>query len=97
LDDPTKRWKYDPADVDARARWADYQAAYADALTECSSPHAPWYVVPADRKWYRNWAVASLVCEEFADLRLGYPKPSFDVDAERERLRALGDPDGRAR
>jgi PPK2 family polyphosphate:nucleotide phosphotransferase len=51
LTDPTKHWKYDPGDVDARARWADYQAAYADALSRCGTEHAPWHVVPADRKW----------------------------------------------
>ena len=92
LDDPTKHWKVDERDLAERARWDDYQEAYRVALERCSTAEAAWYVVPADRKWYRNWAVAALVREEFADLRLGYPKPSFDVDAERDRLRALGDP-----
>lgn len=86
LDDPRKHWKYDPADVDARRRWDDYQAAYADALTRCGTPGAPWYVVPADRKWYRDWALARLLCEAFADLHLSYPRASFDVDRERRRL-----------
>ncbi|MEV1285888.1 PPK2 family polyphosphate kinase [Micromonospora sp. NPDC049679] len=86
LNDPTKRWKYDPADVDARARWDDYQAAYADALRRCGTLQAPWHVVPADRKWYRDWAVAHLLRETLAELRLSYPDADFDVARERTRL-----------
>jgi PPK2 family polyphosphate:nucleotide phosphotransferase len=59
LDDPAKHWKYNPGDLTERARWDDYQKAYEDALNRGSTPAAPWYVVPADRKWYRNWAVAT--------------------------------------
>jgi PPK2 family polyphosphate:nucleotide phosphotransferase len=88
LDDPTKHWKYNPDDLDERARWADYQAAYADALAKCSTDAAPWYVVPADRKWYRDWAVSQLLLEAFAGLDLEYPKGEFDEAAERERLNA---------
>ena len=73
LDDPTKHWKYNPGDVDERHRWPDYQAAYADALGRCSTGSAPWFVVPADRRWYRDWAVAHLLRETLADLRLTYP------------------------
>ncbi|MGW4497364.1 PPK2 family polyphosphate kinase [Micromonospora sp. NPDC004336] len=86
LSDPRKHWKYDPSDVDARARWADYQAAYAEALGRCGTEAAPWYVVPADRKWYRDWAVAHLLRETFDTLDLGYPPAGFDVRRERERL-----------
>ncbi|HYN96477.1 MAG TPA: PPK2 family polyphosphate kinase [Pilimelia sp.] len=75
LDDPTKRWKYNPADIDARARWGDYHEAYEAALGRCSTEHAPWFVVPADRKWYRNWAVAHLVRETLDGMRLAYPEP----------------------
>jgi PPK2 family polyphosphate:nucleotide phosphotransferase len=89
LDDPRRHWKYHPSDVDSRARWHDYQAAYADALARCGPPAAPWYLVPADRKWYRDWAVARLLQETFADLRLAYPPADFDI--ERERRRLLGD------
>lgn len=88
LDDPTKYWKYNPADVNERERWAQYQQAYADALTRCSTPVAPWYVVPADRKWYRNWAVAHLLKEALEGLDLAYPEPDFDVAGERRRLLA---------
>jgi PPK2 family polyphosphate:nucleotide phosphotransferase len=88
LDDPTKHWKYNPADVDERGYWSEYQKAYQDALSECSTDYSPWYVVPANRKWYRDWAVASLLREAFADLRLTYPEGDFDVAAERRRLAA---------
>ncbi|MEV2239022.1 PPK2 family polyphosphate kinase [Micromonospora sp. NPDC049891] len=86
LDDPTKHWKYHPSDVDARARWDDYQAAYAEVLARCGTDLAPWYVVPADRKWYRDWAVAHLLRETFDTLDLGYPPADFDIERERERL-----------
>jgi hypothetical protein len=73
----------------ARAKAADdYQGAYADALGRCCTDAAPWYVVPADRKWYRDRAVAQLLRETTADLRLEYPPPEFDVAAEKARLKA---------
>jgi PPK2 family polyphosphate:nucleotide phosphotransferase len=88
LADPAKQWKYNPGDVDERGRWDDYQAAYQDALTKCSTPENPWYVVPADRKWYRNWAVASLLREAMADVDPGYPAPEYDVATEQARVAA---------
>ncbi|GAA3343862.1 polyphosphate--nucleotide phosphotransferase [Amorphoplanes nipponensis] len=90
LDDPGKHWKYNPGDLAERARWDDYQQAYEDALNRCSTDAAPWYVVPADRKWYRNWAVATLLRDTFADLDPQYPEPDFDVAAERAKLLAAG-------
>lgn len=86
LDDPTKHWKYNPADVDNRVFWPAYQQAYQDALGRCSTDLAPWYVVPADRKWYRDWAVANLLLDAFAGLNLRYPPADFDPQAERTRL-----------
>ncbi len=88
LDDPSKHWKYNPGDLAERARWDDYQQAYEDAVNRCSTDAAPWYVVPADRKWYRNWAVATLMQRAFADVGPQYPKPDFDVRAERAKLLA---------
>ncbi|WP_238424568.1 PPK2 family polyphosphate kinase [Micromonospora parastrephiae] len=90
LTDPRKHWKYNPSDIEARARWDDYQAAYAEALSRCGTDAAPWFVVPADRKWYRDWAVAHLLRETFDTLDLGYPPADFDVAHERERLRSGG-------
>ena len=91
LDDPAKRWKYNPADLDARARWSDYQLAYTDALRRCGTDAAPWHVIPSDRKWYRNWAVATLLLETLRRLAPRFPPPDFDVEAERARL-ISGDP-----
>ena len=88
LEDPTKHWKYNPGDVDVRVRWDDYQAAYTDALERCSTQHAPWYVVPSDRKWYRNWAVAQLLAEHLRALDLTWPAADFDVEVEKVRVAA---------
>jgi PPK2 family polyphosphate:nucleotide phosphotransferase len=88
LDDPAKRWKYNPGDLDARAKWPAYQEAYAEAVRRTDTDASPWYVVPSDRKWYRNWAIAALLAETLADLDPQFPKPDFDVDAERARLAA---------
>jgi PPK2 family polyphosphate:nucleotide phosphotransferase len=88
LDDPTKRWKYNPGDVDVRLKWRAYMEAYADALRETDSDAAPWYVVPADRRWYRNWVVAGLLTETLAELDPQYPQPELDLDAERARIKA---------
>ena len=71
--DPRKRWKYRPEDLDARARWDDYQAAFAEMLERTGTHHAPWHVVPADRKWYRNWAVASILVATLEGLDLRFP------------------------
>jgi len=88
LDDSTKLWKFNPHDVDERASWADYQEAYAAALERCNNDTAPWYRVPADRKWYRDWAVANLLVEHLEDMKLTWPKPDFDSEEQRARLLA---------
>ncbi|MES9519677.1 PPK2 family polyphosphate kinase [Streptomyces capoamus] len=86
LDRPDKHWKFDPADIGERALWPAYQEAYELALERCAAPHAPWYLVPADRKWYRNWAVGRLLLEELRELDPRYPEADFDVAECRERL-----------
>ena len=88
LDDPTKHWKFNPRDVDERAFWGDYQEAYAAALERCNSDAAPWYRVPADRKWYRDWAIAKLLVEQLEDMKLAWPKADFEVEEQRARLLA---------
>ncbi|MBA2323996.1 MAG: polyphosphate kinase 2 family protein [Pseudonocardiales bacterium] len=88
LQDPTKRWKYDPADLDARRKWSQYHAAYAEALRRCDTEVAPWYIVPSDRKWYRNWAVARLLLETLTGLDPRYPTLSFDPRTELAALDA---------
>jgi PPK2 family polyphosphate:nucleotide phosphotransferase len=89
LDDPTKHWKYNPGDLEDRALWDDYMTAYADALERCNTDHAPWHVVPADRKWYRNWAITQLLIEQLEGLDLRWPEADFDVEEERRRLQAI--------
>jgi PPK2 family polyphosphate:nucleotide phosphotransferase len=87
LDDPAKHWKYNPGDLDERALWPAYRQAYEIALERTDTDRTPWYVVPADRKWYRNWAVARLLLETLTDLDPHPAPPDFDVEAERRRLR----------
>jgi PPK2 family polyphosphate:nucleotide phosphotransferase len=86
LDRPEKHWKFNEGDIVERARWDDYQAAYGTALERCNSEAAPWYVVPADHKTYRNWAVAELLRETLMELDPRYPQPDLDVEDLRARL-----------
>jgi PPK2 family polyphosphate:nucleotide phosphotransferase len=88
LDDPTKYWKYNPGDVDERGYWDAYQQAYSAALTQCNTQAAPWYVIPSDRKWYRNWAVAALLTQALETVDPAYPPPAFDVTTEKRRVLA---------
>jgi PPK2 family polyphosphate:nucleotide phosphotransferase len=87
LDDPTKRWKFNEGDLAERAHWDDYAVAYQDALAKCDTDDAPWYVVPADRKWYRNWAVQQLLLETLRELDPQYPKrEDLDIPALKRKL-----------
>jgi polyphosphate kinase 2 (PPK2 family) len=86
LTDETKRWKYNPADLKDRDYWSQYAAAYEDVLNKTNTDYAPWIIVPADHKWYRDWVVASAIVHGLQGLNMQYPKPNFDVDAE---LRAV--------
>jgi PPK2 family polyphosphate:nucleotide phosphotransferase len=79
LADPDKHWKFNEGDLAERKRWADYQEAYRIALERCSPAASPWYAVPADRKWYRNWAVGRLLLETVRDLDPRFPRPELDV------------------
>jgi PPK2 family polyphosphate:nucleotide phosphotransferase len=74
LDDPKKRWKFSKADIAERAFWADYQRAYEAALTRCNTPHAPWYIVPANHKWYRNMAISRILRTTLEEMNPQYPK-----------------------
>jgi polyphosphate kinase 2 (PPK2 family) len=86
LDDPTKYWKYNPADIDERGYWDSYQEAYSDAISTCNTAAAPWYVIPSDRKWYRNWAIASLLAQTLEKIDPAYPPADFDIETERRRI-----------
>jgi len=76
LEEPSKRWKFRPGDLAERDRWDDYQSAYQDALRKTSTNVAPWYVIPADHKWYRNWAVSCILVDTLDHLDPQYPEPS---------------------
>jgi PPK2 family polyphosphate:nucleotide phosphotransferase len=80
LDDPAKRWKFNRGDLVERERWDDYMAAYEEAIARTSTEQAPWYVIPADRKWFRNWAVSRVVIEALEAMDPRYPAPAEDLD-----------------
>jgi PPK2 family polyphosphate:nucleotide phosphotransferase len=76
IDEPKKNWKLSPADFAERKYWDDYMDAYTDALSRCSTKHAPWYIIPANEKWFRNLAVSSIIVEKLEDLDMKFPRPA---------------------
>lgn len=90
IDDPSRNWKFSMGDIEERQHWNDYMDAYSKVLTHCSSPHAPWYVIPADKKWFMRLAVSQIIIERLSELALRYPKLPADemarLDEARERL-----------
>jgi len=79
LADRRKHWKINPDDFRERAYWKRYMEAYSDAISRCSTPHAPWFIIPANKKWFRNLAVSKIVAETLEALKMKYPEPAFDV------------------
>jgi PPK2 family polyphosphate:nucleotide phosphotransferase len=79
LTDPTRYWKFSLKDVEERRHWPAYRKAYEDALTRCSTKWAPWYIIPANHKWYRNIAVARILVETLRTLNMKYPEPTIDL------------------
>jgi PPK2 family polyphosphate:nucleotide phosphotransferase len=86
LDRPDKHWKFNPSDIDERMRWDEYQDAYQVVFDRTSTPQAPWFVVPANRKWYARLAVQQLLIEALEDMHLAWPPADFDVAEQRRRL-----------
>jgi PPK2 family polyphosphate:nucleotide phosphotransferase len=85
LENPHKRWKFSPADLEHRKHWKKYQTAYEDLLSKCSKPHAPWFVIPADNKWYRNWIIARTIVDTLQSMNPRYPETDWnpgDFDLE---------------
>ncbi len=78
LDRPDKHWKFEPADLKERARWGAYREAFEDALSRCSTKHAPWYVVPAERRWFRDLLVMKVLAGKLESLNMDYPRATFD-------------------
>lgn len=79
LDRPEKHWKFQRSDLDSRARWDEWEAAFSEMLSRTSTAHAPWYVIPADSKWYRNWAVATIMVDVLEEMNLTWPKSTEDL------------------
>ena len=88
LDQPDKLWKFNPGDVDSRGQWEPLMEAYGDALERCNTEAAPWHLVPADRKWYRNWAIMTILVEQLEAMAVTWPEPDYDVEEQRGRLLA---------
>lgn len=79
IDDPDRRWKISQADFDERKFWDDYTVAYEDVLAKCSTDHAPWFVIPANKKWFRNLAVSHIIAETLESMDMKFPPPTIDV------------------
>lgn len=80
LDDPAKHWKFNPGDLAERERWDLYTEAFEDALEKCSTPWAPWYVVPADHKWFRNWVLSDVIVRTLKEMKLQFPPAAEGLD-----------------
>jgi PPK2 family polyphosphate:nucleotide phosphotransferase len=94
LEEPRKNWKFSPADIHERAHWRQYMSAYEDMIRETSTPEAPWFVIPADNKWFTRLAVSSVIVQTLEELNLSYPKVSAarqeELKTARKRLQKKG-------
>ncbi|MFO7623038.1 MAG: polyphosphate kinase 2 family protein [Anaerolineales bacterium] len=86
LDEPDKRWKFNPGDLKERALWAEYEKAYEDVLEKTSTKDAPWIIIPANRKWYRDLVISAAMVDTLKDLKMAFPQPAEDLDACRAEL-----------
>lgn len=86
LEEPSKNWKFNPGDLDDRALWGDYMLAYEDLLNKTSTEWAPWYVIPSNKKWYRNLLIATIVRDTLTDMNMQYPAPPADLGQYHQRV-----------
>ncbi|MZQ82516.1 polyphosphate kinase 2 family protein [Paenibacillus sp. 5J-6] len=86
LTDPTKHWKFDKNDLVERESWAEYEEAYEAVFKHCSSESAPWYIVPANHRWYRDWAVLQIAVEALESMNLAFPESDPELDLILEKL-----------
>lgn len=95
IDDPSKNWKFSLSDLKERGFWKDYQKAYEEAISETSTKHAPWFIIPADDKWFTRLAIAAIIYRQFEKLKFSYPKVSEGQKAELEKakLKLMGEDD----
>lgn len=91
IDDPSRHWKISEADYAERKYWPEYEKAYEDALGRCSTTHAPWFVIPADHKWFRNLAISQIVVSSMEDMGIKAPRPSVDIAGIRRKYHAAVD------
>ncbi|MDR3581265.1 MAG: polyphosphate kinase 2 family protein [Oryzomonas sp.] len=85
LDDPARHWKISESDYEEREYWDDYTKAFQEALGRCSTGHAPWFVIPANHKWFRNLVVSQIVVETLESLKMEFPKPAVDIKEVKEK------------
>jgi len=86
IDDQTKRWKFNPGDLKERELWANYQEAYEDVLSKTSTDWAPWYIIPANRKWYRDIVIATILIDKLKSLDMKYPNPVENIEQFKRQL-----------
>lgn len=86
IDKPEKRWKFNPGDLKERSRWDEYLKAYEEVLSKTSTSYAPWYIIPSNKKWYRNLMISRILVDKLNSLGMSYPQPEGDFDAYRKEL-----------
>ncbi|HEY1683651.1 MAG TPA: polyphosphate kinase 2 family protein [Tepidisphaeraceae bacterium] len=97
LDDPARQWKISEADYTERKYWKDYQAAYEDVLSKCSTPDAPWYVIPSNHKWFRNLAISQIIADTLEKMKIKIPKPTVNIAEIRRKYHAAANEKKRAK
>jgi PPK2 family polyphosphate:nucleotide phosphotransferase len=93
IDDPARRWKISDGDYAERPFWDDYTEAFEAALSKCSTKHAPWFIIPANHKWFRNLAVSRIMCEYMAALHMQFPEPTVDIDEIKKKYHEAAEDD----
>ena len=88
LDDPNREWKISEADYAEREYWPDYRKAYEDAISKCSTKYAPWYIIPANRKWFRDLAVSKILVNELESLNMRFPPPTVNITEIKKKYHA---------
>ncbi len=96
LDDPDRQWKISASDYTERAHWDEYMAAYDDMISNCSTPHAPWYVIPSNHKWFRDLAISQIIANTMTDMAIKPPEPSVDMSEIRKLYAAEAEKAGKA-
>jgi len=86
VEDPTKQWKFNPGDLEERKYWVEYMQAYEDVLNKTSTDYAPWYVIPSNKKWYRNLLIANILRDTLKGFNMGYPEPPADLEVYHKKL-----------